>query len=56
MVGNYRGERIRCQLFIGAVTFRWGVLLMMAEEIGVKVVKPAKIISSIFLNNHWELK
>jgi flavin-dependent dehydrogenase len=32
------------------------VLLIMAEEIGVKVVKPAKIINSIFLNNHWELK
>jgi flavin-dependent dehydrogenase len=30
-------------------------LLMMAEELGVKVVKPAKIINAEFANNQWEL-
>ncbi len=31
-------------------------LLLMAEELGVKVLKPAKIINSVFLNNLWELE
>ena len=28
----------------------------MAEELGVKVLKPAKIVNSVFLNNLWELE
>jgi flavin-dependent dehydrogenase len=31
-------------------------LLMMAEELGVKVLKPGKIINSMFLNDLWELE